>query len=197
MSNTSKTSSDRSFLCQVISRIMKRLAFYCHACHFGTVHCRSGLQILILNGLDCKSRPTVRHGAPAGSEHLLTVESKSNKKWRSVPTGTRPCITRYKRTESAQCRDRPASRQGRDTKRIKQIHQKRDEKVGFLSPHVPFWHSTLSQRMANPYTQWVWIANPDQRYGMEPPLDRDGQEKIQKYSLFQKRVLYSFSLFQK
>ena len=40
-----------------------------------------------------------------------------------VPIGTRPCITRYKRTESSQCRvkttNRPASRQGRDTKRIK------------------------------------------------------------------------------
>ena len=39
-----------------------------------------------------------------------------------VPIGTRPCITRYKRTESSQCREkttaRPASRQGRDTKRI-------------------------------------------------------------------------------
>ena len=38
-----------------------------------------------------------------------------------VPIGTRPCITRYKRTKSSQCRDkttnRPASRQGRDTKR--------------------------------------------------------------------------------
>ena len=30
--------------------IMKRLAFYCLACHFGTVHCRCGLQILVLNG---------------------------------------------------------------------------------------------------------------------------------------------------
>jgi len=49
--------------------------------------------------------------------------------------------------------------QERDTKRIKQIHQKRDEKVCFLLPCVPFWHSTLSWRIANPYTQWVWIAN--------------------------------------
>ena len=24
----------------------------------------------------------------------------------------------------------------------------------------------------NPYTQWVWIANPDQRYGMEHPRGR-------------------------
>ena len=39
-----------------------------------------------------------------------------------VPIGTRPCITRYKRTKSSQCRDkttaRPASRQGRDTSLI-------------------------------------------------------------------------------
>ena len=26
--------------------------------------------------------------------------------WRFVPSGTRPCITRYKRTESSQCRDK-------------------------------------------------------------------------------------------
>ena len=95
-----------------------------------------------------------------------------------VPIGTRLCITRYKRTESSQCREkttaRPASRQGRDTKRIKQIHQKRDEKVCFLLPHVSFWHSILSLRIENPYAQWVWVANPDQRYGMEHPLDRDG-----------------------
>ena len=35
-----------------------------------------------------------------------------------VPSGTRPCITRYKRTKSSQCRDKTtngtASRQGRD-----------------------------------------------------------------------------------
>ena len=31
--------------------------------------------------------------------------------------------------------------------------------VGFLLPCVPFWHSTLSLRIENPYTQWVWIAN--------------------------------------
>ena len=47
---------------------------------------------------------------------------RNSKKKRFVPTGTRPCITRYKRTKSSQCRDkttnRPASRQGRDTKRI-------------------------------------------------------------------------------
>ena len=46
---------------------------------------------------------------------------QNSRKKRFVPTGTRPCITRYKRTESSQCRDkttnRPASRQGRDTKR--------------------------------------------------------------------------------
>ena len=26
--------------------------------------------------------------------------------WRFVPTGTQPCITRYKRTKSSQCRDK-------------------------------------------------------------------------------------------
>ena len=43
---------------------------------------------------------------------------QNSRKRRFVPTGTKPCITRYKRTKSSQCRDRPASRQGRDTKRI-------------------------------------------------------------------------------
>jgi hypothetical protein len=32
--------------------------------------------------------------------------------------------------------------------------------------------STLLLRIKNPYTQWVWIANPDQRYGTEHPLGR-------------------------
>jgi len=25
----------------------------------------------------------------------------------------------------------------------------------------------------NPYTQWVWIANPDQRHGVEHPQGRE------------------------
>ena len=43
---------------------------------------------------------------------------QNSRKKRFVPKGTQPCITRYKRTKSSQCRDRPASRQGRDTKRV-------------------------------------------------------------------------------
>ena len=45
-------------------------------------------------------------------------DQQNSRKKRFVPTGTRPCITQYKRTKSSQCRDKtidePASRQGRD-----------------------------------------------------------------------------------
>ena len=134
---------------------------YCLRCCIGSVHCFCGLKILILNGSGLQiqtsgTQPNIRGVGMSYWHHVR------------VPTGTRPCITRYKRTRSSQCRDkttnRPASRQGRDTKRIKPIHQKRDEKVGILLPRVPFWHSTLLLRIEKPYTQWVWIANPDQRY---------------------------------
>ncbi len=52
-----------------------------------------------------------------GNRLLPEALSEIGKK-RFVPTGTQPCITRYKRTKPSQCRDRPTSRQGRDTKRI-------------------------------------------------------------------------------
>ena len=45
-----------------------------------------------------------------------------------------------------------------------------------------------ARRIENPYTQWVWIANPDQRYdtnirrvgwvGMEHPPDREIQREV-------------------
>ena len=53
-----------------------------------------------------------------GNRLLHEAFSERVENWRFVPSGTRPCITRYKRTKSSQCRDRPASRQGRDTKRV-------------------------------------------------------------------------------
>ncbi len=60
---------------------------------------------------------------------------------------------------------------GRD---IRQIGTSvRSGKSGFLLLHALFWFSTLLFRIENPYTQWVWIANPDQRYGMEHPLGRE------------------------
>ena len=53
-----------------------------------------------------------------GNRLLPEAFNEIVKKWRFVPTGTRLCITRYKRTESSQCSeetvDEPASRQGRD-----------------------------------------------------------------------------------
>ena len=48
----------------------------------------------------------------------------------------------------------------------------RSGKSGFLLPHALFWFSTLLFRIENPYTQWVWIANPDQRHAAEHPLGR-------------------------
>ena len=57
-----------------------------------------------------------------GNRLLHEAFSERVENWRFVPSGTKPCITRYKRTESSQCRDkttaRPASRQGRDTSLI-------------------------------------------------------------------------------
>jgi len=46
--------------------------------------------------------------------------------------------------------------------------------VAVLLPYALFWLSSLLLRIENPYTQWVWIANPDQRYGMEHPPGRAG-----------------------
>ena len=34
----------------------------------------------------------------------------------------------------------------------------------YLSNYLSYF-STFLLRIENPYTQWVWIANPDQRYG--------------------------------
>ena len=45
--------------------------------------------------------------------------------------------------------------------------------MAVLLPHALFRFSSLLLRIENPYTQWVWIANPDQRHGMEHPLDRN------------------------
>ena len=44
--------------------------------------------------------------------------------------------------------------------------------MAVLLPHALFWFSSLLLRIENPYTQWVWIANPDQRRGVENPLGR-------------------------
>ncbi len=59
---------------------------------------------------------------PLVGNRLLPEALSEIVKKRFVPIGTRPCITRYKRTKSSQCRDKtttiPASRQGRDTKRV-------------------------------------------------------------------------------
>ena len=42
--------------------------------------------------------------------------------------------------------------------------------MAVLLPHALFWFSTLLFRIENPYTQRVWIANPDQRHAAEHPL---------------------------
>ena len=44
--------------------------------------------------------------------------------------------------------------------------------MAVLLPYALFWFSTLLFRIANPYTQWVWIANPDQRHADEHPRGR-------------------------
>ena len=55
---------------------------------------------------------------PLVGNRLLPKALSEIVKKRFVPIGTRPCITRYKRTKSSQCRektvDESASRQGRD-----------------------------------------------------------------------------------
>jgi len=50
--------------------------------------------------------------------------------------------------------------------------------VAVLLPHALFWFSTLSLRIENPYTQWVWIANPDQRHDMEHQQGRIGNGMV-------------------
>ena len=57
------------------------------------------------------------------------------------------------------------------------ISRKDNEDVAVLLPHVPFWFSSLLLRIENPYTQWVWIANPDQRHGTEHLLGRVGRNE--------------------
>jgi hypothetical protein len=52
------------------------------------------------------------------------------------------------------------------------ISRKDNEDVAVLLPHVLFRFSSLLLRIENPYTQWVWIANPDQRLVAEHPLDQ-------------------------
>jgi len=41
----------------------------------------------------------------------------------------------------------------------------------YLSNYLSYF-STFLLRIENPYTQWVWIANPDQRHAAEHPLGR-------------------------
>jgi len=72
-------------------------------------------------------RPTCCHTAITALRHRLVPcfayrVPDGTSYWLSycyhVPSGTKPCITRYKRTKSSQCRDKTtngtASRQGRD-----------------------------------------------------------------------------------
>ena len=49
--------------------------------------------------------------------------------------------------------------------------------MAVLLPHALFRFSTLLFRIENPYTQWVWIANPDQRHGTEHLLGRVGRNE--------------------
>ena len=42
-------------------------------------------------------------------------------------------------------------------------HQWDNEDEAVLLPPALFRFSSLLLRIENPYTQWVWIANPDQR----------------------------------
>jgi len=49
--------------------------------------------------------------------------------------------------------------------------------VAVLLPHALFWFSSLLLRIENPYTQWVWIANPDQRHVAEHPRGRVGRNE--------------------
>ena len=44
--------------------------------------------------------------------------------------------------------------------------------MAVLFPQVLLRFSSLLMRIENPYTQWVWIANPDQRHGVEHPRGR-------------------------
>jgi hypothetical protein len=53
------------------------------------------------------------------------------------------------------------------------ISRKDNEDVAVLLPPALFRFSSLLLRIENPYTQWVWIANPDQRHGTEHLLGRE------------------------
>jgi hypothetical protein len=56
------------------------------------------------------------------------------------------------------------------------ISRKDNEDVAVLLPQALFRFSSLLLRIENPYTQWVWIANPDQRLVAEHPLDQGEQQ---------------------
>ena len=56
--------------------------------------------------------------------------------------------------------------------------------MAVLLPHALFRFSSLLLRIENPYTQRVWIANPDQRHGTEHPR---GRVSILLPLLYQKR----------
>jgi len=45
--------------------------------------------------------------------------------------------------------------------------------VAVLLPQALYRFSSLLLRIENPYTQWVWIANPDPRRGDEHPPGRE------------------------
>ena len=49
--------------------------------------------------------------------------------------------------------------------------------MAVLLPHALFRFSSLLLRIENPYTQWAWIANPDQRHGTEHLLGRVGRNE--------------------
>ena len=54
------------------------------------------------------------------------------------------------------------------------ISRKDNEDVAVLLPPALFRFSSLLLRIENPYTQWVWIANPDQRHAAEHLLGQVG-----------------------
>ena len=58
--------------------------------------------------------------------------------------------------------------------------------MAVLLPHALFWFSTLLFRIENPYTQWVWIANPDQRCGVEHPRGQDDSSEMIRKSIYKR-----------
>ena len=49
--------------------------------------------------------------------------------------------------------------------------------MAVLLPHALLRFSSLLLRIENPYTQWVWIANPGQRHVAEHLLGRVGRNE--------------------